>query len=184
MSAPPPADAHRETARGFTAVVAATTDWDAPAPVDGWTARDVVRHLVEWLPALLEGGAGVTLPAGPSVDEDPVAAWRTHADGVQALLDDPASAEVVLRNPHIGEIPVPQAVEQFYVSDVFMHTWDLATATGQPHGLDQDRAAAMLAGMEPMDEMLRASGQYGDRVDVPEDADPVSRLMGFVGRRP
>ena len=38
--------------------------------------------------------------------------------------------------------------------------------------------------MEPLDEMLRQSGQYGAKVDVPADADPVSRLMGFVGRRP
>ena len=30
-------------------------------------------------------------PRGPSVDEDPVAAWHAHADGVQALLDDPAT---------------------------------------------------------------------------------------------
>ena len=42
----------------------------------------------------------------------------------------------------------------------------------------------MLAGMEPMDEMLRASGQYGPRVEVPDDAGVVARLMGFVGRDP
>lgn len=178
-----PATVHHEVARRFTELVGATTDWDAPAPVDGWTARDVVRHLVEWLPALLEGGAGVVLPAGPSVDDDPVAAWRTHADGVQALLDDPATASLVLSNPHLGEVPVPQAVARFYTPDVFMHTWDLATATGQTHGLDPDAAAALLAGMEPMDEVLRQSGQYGPRVDVPDDADAVTRLMGFVGRR-
>ena len=106
-----------------------------------------------------------------------------QADGVQALLDDPASADLVLSNPHLGDVPVPEAVSRFYTADVFMHTWDLATATGQPHGMDQDLAAETLAGMEPMDQMLRASGQYGAKVEVPADADPVSRLMGFVGRR-
>lgn len=178
-----PADLHRAIAGGFTALVGPTTDWDAPAPVDGWTARDVVRHLVEWFPAFLQSGAGIALPGGPSVDDDPVVAWHVHRDGVQALLDDPASAALVLSNPHLGEMPVPVAVSRFYTADVFMHTWDLATATGQPHGMDQRLAAEILAGMEPMDEMLRASGQYGAKVDVPADADPVSRLMGFVGRR-
>ena len=180
-----PADFHREAAAGFTAHVEATSGagWDAPAPVEGWTARDVVRHLVEWFPGFLSSGAGVTLPAGPSVDEDPVAAWRVHTDGVQALLDDPATADLVLTNPHLGEVPLPQAVSRFYTPDVFMHTWDLATATGRPHGMDADLAAEMLAGMEPIDEVLRQSGQYGPRVDVPADADPVSRLMGFVGRQ-
>ena len=38
--------------------------------------------------------------------------------------------------------------------------------------------------MEPMDDVLRASGQYGPRMPVADDADPVSRLMAFVGRDP
>src|SRR5690349_15635995 len=109
-----PATLHRAIAAGFTERVEGTRDWDAPAPVEGWTARDVVRHLVEWFPPFLQGGAGITLPAGPSVDDDPVAAWRVHADGVQAVLDDPASAGKVLSNPHIGEVPVPEAVSRFY----------------------------------------------------------------------
>ena len=181
------ADEYREIAGRFTELVRGVPDaatWESPAPVAGWTARDVVRHLVEWFPPFLESGAGVTLDHGPSVDDDPVAAWQVHSDGVQALLDDPASAAKVLSNPHIGDVPVPEAVDRFYTSDVFMHTWDLAKATGQSTDLDPDRATEMLEGMQPMDEMLRASGQYGPRVDVPEDADVVSRLMGFVGRDP
>jgi uncharacterized protein (TIGR03086 family) len=186
MDSDDPATAHREIAGGFTALVehARPDAWDAPAPVEGWTARDVVRHLVEWFPAFLESGAGVRLPAGPSVDEDPVAAWRVHTDGVQALLDDPATADRVLSNPHLGEVPLPEAVARFYTADVFMHTWDLARATGQPHGMDPDLAAATLAGMEPLDEVLRQSGQYGPRVEVADDADPVTRLAAFIGRDP
>ncbi|GAW48479.1 uncharacterized protein PD653_0199 [Nocardioides sp. PD653] len=160
------------------------TDWDAPAPVEGWAARDVVRHLVEWLPALLQGGAGVTLARGPSVDDDPVGAWRVHSDAVQALLDDPETPSKVLTNPHIGEVPLDEAVDRFYTADVFMHTWDLARATGQDETLDAEKCAVMLAGMEPMDEMLRASGQYGPRVDVPADADVQTRLIAFIGRDP
>ena len=50
--------------------------------------------------------------------------------------------------------------------------------------LDADEVHRMFVGMEPMDEMLRASGQYGPRVEVADDADAVSRLMAFIGRRP
>ena len=67
--------------------------WDQPAPPEGWVARDVVRHLVDWFPAFLQEATGITLPAGPSVDYDPLGAWRTRTDAVQALLDDPATAE-------------------------------------------------------------------------------------------
>ena len=42
----------------------------------------------------------------------------------------------------------------------------------------------MLAGMEPIEELMRQSGQYGPRVPVPDDADPQTRLIGFIGRDP
>ena len=38
--------------------------------------------------------------------------------------------------------------------------------------------------MEPLDEMLRASGQYGPKVEAPADADATDRLVAFIGRDP
>ncbi len=174
---------HRTYAGTFTTLVDGTTDWDAPAPVAGWTARDVVDHLVTWLPGFLAAD-GVELPAGPSVADDPVAAWRHHADAVQALLDDPATPGRTFRNRHLGELPLDRAVDQFYTTDVFMHSWDLARASDQPVALDEAECATLLAGMEPLDDLLRSSGQYGPRVAVPADAPAVDRLVGFIGRDP
>ena len=179
-----PAQFHRWVAGGFTARVEGTTDWDAPAPVDGWTARDVVGHLVGWFPGFLAGGTGITLEPGPSVDEDPVGAWRAQSDQIQALLEDPGTADRVLQNRHVGEVPLGPAVSQFYTADVFMHTWDLARATGQDETLDPALCAELLEGMEPMEEVLRSSGQYGPRVAVPEDADVQTRMIAFIGRDP
>ena len=99
-------------------------------------------------------------------------------------MDDPASSELILSNPHIGDLPVDQAIDRFYTSDVFLHCWDLAAATGQSVDLGEERCAALLTEMEPMDAMLRASGQYGPRVEVPDDASAQARLMGFIGREP
>ena len=65
-----------------------------------------------------------------------------------------------------------------------MHTWDLARATGQDDTLDPEVCAAMLAGMEPIEDVMRGSGQYGARVDVPDDADVQTRMLGFIGRDP
>ena len=180
------AEEHRTVAAAFTDRVrgVAPGGWDSPAPCEGWVARDVVRHLVEWFPAFLKSGADVDLPAGPPVDEDPVAAWTVHSDGVQALLDDPATADRVLKNPHIGEVPLDRAVDMFYTSDVFLHTWDLARATGQDERLDPERCERLLSGMVAMDEALRSSGHYGPKVEVPEDADVQTRLIAFIGRKP
>lgn len=179
-----PADEHRIVAAIFTDRVRGVPPgcWDDPAPCDGWVARDVVRHLVEWFPGFLRAGAGVELPAGPPVDDDPVAAWEVHSDGVQALLDHPATEGRVLRNPHVGDLPLDLAVSRFYTADVFLHTWDLARATGQDERLDPDRCADLLTGMQPMDEALRASGHYGARVEVPADSDVQTLLLAFIGR--
>jgi uncharacterized protein (TIGR03086 family) len=179
-----PAERHRSVAGAFTERVRTTGNWDAPAPVPGWTARDVVRHLVEWFPGFLAGGTGIALPSAASADEDPVAAWQNQVDAVQALLDDPATAHRQLANPHLGEVPLDQAIDRFYTSDVFMHTWDLARATGQDDRLDEEFCAQLYAGMEPMDDLLRSSGQFGPRVPVPAGADAQTRLIGFIGRDP
>jgi uncharacterized protein (TIGR03086 family) len=184
MTDPTAADDHRAVAGRFTELVrnADPARWDDPAPVEGWVARDVVRHLVGWLPAFLTGSAGIDLPAGPSVDDDPVAAWTTLADAVQGLLDDPESAARPVKNEHMGEMTVESALSMIWTNDVFMHSWDLARATGQDERLDPERCAGMYEGMLPMDAMLRASGQYGPRVEVPDDADPQTKLLAFIGR--
>lgn len=181
-----PADEHRRVAGAFTATVEGVRAdrWDQPAPVDGWVARDVVAHLLEWFPAFLNGSTGITLPPGPSVTDDPVGAWRTQTDAVQALLDHPDIATCEYDFPHIGRMQLGHLVDMIYTGDVFMHRWDLARATGQDERLDHDKCAAMLEGMLPMDEVLRQSGQYGPRVAVPDDADVQTRLLAFIGRTP
>ena len=180
------ADQHRWVAAEFTATVEAVDPaaWDDPAPPDGWVARDVVGHLVEWFPGFLVASTGIELPAGPPVAQDPAGAWRTQADAVQALLDDPTVAEQVHEFPHMGAMTLGDVVAQIYVGDVFMHRWDLGRATGQEVVLDAATCEAMLAGMEPMEDALRSSGHYGPRVEVPAGAPVQDRLIAFIGRDP
>jgi uncharacterized protein (TIGR03086 family) len=179
-----PAERHRRYAGAFTELVRGTRDWETPAPVEGWTARDVVGHLVEWFPGFLRGGCDVELPAGPPVAEDPVTAWQIQFDAVQALLDDPATPTRSFDNRHTGSLPLDQAVDRFYTADVFMHSWDLARATGQDLTLDPDFAEELLEGSKPIEQLMRDSGQYGPAVPVPDDAPVVDRLIGFIGRDP
>jgi len=179
-----PARRHLLIAADFTARVRQVGDWSAPAPVQDWTARDVVGHLVEWLPGFIATGSEITLPDVPSPYDAPVAAWEAHQRAVQGLLDDPARARTPFSNPHTGSMPLSEAIDRFYTSDVFMHTWDLARATGQDDTLDAELCAVLLSGMEPMEEVIRASGQFGPAVPVPLEADVQTRMIGFIGRDP
>jgi uncharacterized protein (TIGR03086 family) len=158
--------------------------WELPAPCDGWVARDVVRHMVEWMPAFLSSAGGPPLPQGPSVDEDPAGAWATLNGGIQALLDDPGASATEISHPQAGTHRLEDAIGMFFLGDVLMHAWDLARAAGLDETLDPEVVHDMLVGMEPLDEMLRASGQYGPKVDVPGDADEQTKLIAFTGRQP
>ncbi|HEV2759748.1 MAG TPA: TIGR03086 family metal-binding protein [Acidimicrobiales bacterium] len=157
--------------------------WDDPAPWAGWVARDVVRHLVEWVPGFFESYVGISLPTPATVDTDPSGAWVTLSDGIQALLDDPVVAAREFDGP-MGRMSVEQAVDMIVTSDVLLHTWDLARATGQDETLDPQEVHRMFESMEPLDDVLRNSGHYGPRVEVPDDADEQSKLIAFIGRRP
>jgi hypothetical protein len=57
-----------------------------------------------------------------------------------------------------------------------MHTWDLSRASGQEADLDPAFCTELLAGMAPMEDLMRSSGQYGPRVPVPDRA---SRRTGW-----
>ena len=172
---------HEQTADGFGAVVDRVTDWDAPTPVKEWLARDVVTHLVTWLPGFVGGGTGIEMP---SIDtSDPVAAWRQHRAAVRQLIED--HGDVTYRSTFLGEKPLASAIDQFYTSDVFMHTWDLARSQGIDPRLDEARCAGILHGMSRMDDaMLRGSGQFGPAIAAPQGAAVQEQLMGFLGRDP
>lgn len=176
----------RRVAGRFTARANEVPDaaWEYPAPCDGWVARDVVRHLVEWIPAFLAAAGGPPLPVGPSVDDDPAGAWAALGAGIQSLLDDPVASATELSHPRAGTHRLDDAISAFFLGDVVVHTWDLARAAGLDETLDADVVHDMLVGMEPLDEMLRASGHYGPRIEVPADADEQTRLIAFTGRQP
>ena len=169
-------------ADGFTRVVDAVPvdAWDRPAPCEGWVARDVVRHLVEWVPTFFGDRWGLALDA-PSVDDDPAGAWHALDGALRAAL---AADGSTVRDTPFGPRTLEETVGQIVTGDVLVHTWDLARATGGDERLDPDEVHRMFEGMEPMEEAMRSSGHFGPRVEVPADADEQTRLLAFTGRRP
>lgn len=178
-------------AAGFTAWVEAVPPdaWERPAPCEGWLARDVVRHLVEWLPGpgFLLGTFGVDTGPIPSVETDPAGAWAVVRDAIQRALADPEVAARVEDCGPPGRLPLEAAIDMTCTPDVLIHTWDLARATGLDERLDADEVRHQLAGIEALppevDQAMRGSGHYGPRVAIAEDADEQTRLLAFMGRQ-
>jgi uncharacterized protein (TIGR03086 family) len=69
--------------------------------------------------------------------------------------------------------------------DQLIHTWDLATATGQDATLAPELVAICSAMFLPdMPEMGRAGGLVGPAVAVAPDASAQAKLLGAMGRQP
>jgi uncharacterized protein (TIGR03086 family) len=173
----------RTNAAGFNARVEAVPSgrWESQSPCEDWKARDVVRHVVDTYGMFL-GFVDEKLPPAPTVDEDPVAAWHSARDAMQAALDDPAIAQKEY-NGMFGTTTFEQSVDRFITADALIHTWDLARATGLDETLDPKESAVVYEALQPLDDKMRGPGAFDDKIDPPQADDPQTKLLNFVGRR-
>src|SRR3712207_2659031 len=98
-----------------------TDAWGRPSTCEGWTVREVVRHLVQTQREFLTG-RGVDLGEEPDVDADPAAAWRAHALRVAAALADEQVAGREY-DGFFGRTTLGASLAQFYVWDMLVHRW-------------------------------------------------------------
>ncbi|MGH8932643.1 MAG: TIGR03086 family metal-binding protein [Egibacteraceae bacterium] len=170
-------------AESMTTKIASVPDdrWANPSPCEKWTARDVVRHVIEAHGRFL-GLVGRELGAIPAIEEDPLAAWNAARKIVQADLDDPerASAEF---DGFAGRTTFEQAIDQFICGDLLIHSWDLARATGLYERLDPDEVRRVAGWADTFGDLLRGPGACGPALEPPPGADDQTKLLAFLGRR-
>lgn len=172
---------HAAIAGAFQQTIDGVRDWDAPSPVKEWKASDVVDHLCSWIAGFLASETGTTIDTyeGPDLRER----FRVQTASLQALLESP-DADREVTTDWFGTMRIADIIDRFYVTDVFMHTWDLAKASGQTPPMDEAMAAELHAHMAAMGDSLRESGQFGVQQPVADDANDIDRLMAYIGRDP
>ena len=177
------ADRYRRLSDDFAATVAAVPGdrWDAQSPCEDWKARDVVRHVVDTSGMFL-GFVGKELGEVPPVDDDPVAAWDHARSRIQAELDDPERAATTFTGL-MGESTFEAAVDRFLCTDLVVHRWDLATATGQDVRLDPAEMAAVRESMAPRADQMRTPGALGPELTPPPGADEQTAFLAWAGRQ-
>ncbi len=154
--------------------------WAAPTPCVEWNAAELVAHQCAVLNGVkLMAETGQMAPPTPSPDADPVSMWNACRDGVLAALD----GQGVLAQPgpfwfRAATIDEVCAAVQW---DPVTHAWDLATATGIDHGLDDELIEITIAQVAPRAEMLVTSGRTAEQ-SQPVDATPLARYLAMVGR--
>jgi uncharacterized protein (TIGR03086 family) len=160
-------------------------DLGTPTPCGEWDVRGLLNHVfckAQMMTGVNRGrtgshdhsdlvGSGDLIDTWQGVGRDNVASWRESGlDGDRTYFYGtfPATASVVI---NLGE--------------VLVHNWDLASATGQAYPVDPDVAALVLGLYQavPLDGM-RAGGQLGPEIPVPDDAPIPDRMLGLLGRQP
>ena len=172
---------HREFARRLAEVA----DWDAPTPDDEWTVRDLVAHVIEeqqWVPYLL---AGETIEKAKKqiepLRDDLRGEWELYSFAATTAWSESSPEQRV----HLSydEVTMADYLRE-QVSDVAIHTWDLARAVGADEELDSELVEAVWSVFEPQKDTLAASGLYAPPVPLPDDAPLQARLLAVTGRDP
>lgn len=157
--------------------------WSSESPCEGWTARDVVGHVIDSHSMFLGLIDRSLPPSAPSVAADPVGAFAVARQEVQASLDDPVIANTEYDGA-FGPTPFQQGVDLFLSFDLAVHGWDLAKAAGLPAHIDPDEVPRVRAVAESFGDALRGPGWFGPEVELPADADDQAKLLAFLGRDP
>ena len=187
---PPMADRGKLLAQAIDAMRAVAANvsgdqWDAQSPCTEWKARDVVNHVVggsSMLAALFEGktweeasGGSASIPEGG----DPLAALDAVTGAAKEAVSKPGAME---QEVQFARGPMPGAgFATLMFTDILIHAWDLAKATGQDAALPSDLVDASYAIVLPRKGQMPAPA-FAAEVDVPEDADTQTKLLGMLGR--
>ncbi|MGA9279215.1 TIGR03086 family metal-binding protein [Ilumatobacter sp.] len=164
-------------------------DWQRPTPCDEWSVRDIVNKMVA--STLMFAAFGRREPLDPPYDlvhpaevlgDDPSDTFTRAASECSdawrraGALDGTAPSTV-------GQFPA-KAVLNARIFDTTILTWDIARATGQPHGIGEPLAAYVLRVAEALVPNVRnvSPERYKDAPDVDTNATTVERMIAATGR--
>lgn len=174
----------------FGSVVKQVADdaWDNESPCEGWTARDVVGHIVGVLDVgnmILRGEkpdwSGAPERPRDIVGDDPVGRFERASETARASLVG-VDLDQVLDSPR-GPRPIREGLS-FPAMDLHVHAWDLGRAAGIAVEIAPEVQEFTRACLAPMpEEVFRSSGIFGPEQPVPENATQTEAFLAWTGRR-
>jgi uncharacterized protein (TIGR03086 family) len=172
----------------------------APTPCPEMDVRAMLGHLVAVLDRVTALGTDTdpfAVIETPAPDDDWSDAWARSAARATAAWRDDATLERTVTLPWIQGSGAE--VLTSYFSELTVHTWDLATATGQQPRWDEVVLTAALEARPILaaenrravfEQISAAMGldevaiPFAEAVTVPADAPAIDRLVAWNGRDP
>lgn len=164
-----------------------STAWSNPSPCEGWSARDVLGHVIAvqgYIESLARGVAPTLNPYGTPGDlvgDDPWRAWSAARESVLDALGAPGVLDHVVQTFRAEET-IDSALA-WNVVDTLAHTWDLARATGVDEHLDDDLIVHATAQAGPKIEGMRQPPFFSSELVVTNDPSPTIQFLAMLGRR-
>lgn len=158
--------------------------WSATTPCRDWKVGDLVRHLIAGNAKYTGIGRGDDfIPGVPdvSVGDDPAATYRQTLSEMLATWRSPGALdrEIALPRNRRGRAEVAAWI---HLAETLGHGWDLAIATGQEPGFDDEAVLACLEECRRRMPAHRDQGSpFADAVSYPQGP-PIQQLAAFLGR--
>ncbi len=161
--------------------------WGLPTPCSEWDVRALVHHLVYetvWIAPLIQGMSVASVGdrfEGDLLGDDPKAAWSRTLSVARAALGEPGALERM-----VG-LSTRDITGQAYCLEVAvdggLHSWDLARAIGADETIPPEIIDAAFDLLRPIIEAGESGDSYGTRIQIPDDADPQTRILALIGRK-
>lgn len=159
--------------------------WDDPTPCTEWSVRDLVQHVTGGNLAFADAIRGLPAADGPPADvadSGRGARFRGSAASVLAAFREPDALERVIAVP-FGLVPGAVALH-LRITEVLVHGWDLARATGQPLSFPEELVERAVAFSRPLLDRIPADRHpFAPPQDVSGEAPAIDRLAALLGRR-
>lgn len=163
------------------------SEWGSDTPCAEWSVKDLVRHMVYevlWAPDLLAGRTVAEVGSkydGNVLGRDAAQAWHAAVKKALISIEEPG----VLR--HQVHLSYGDRLARDYImeltGDIFIHSWDLARGIGADDELDEKLTKLFYKQIKPQEELIRSSGLFGPKVEVPPGADMQTKLLALAGRK-
>lgn len=158
--------------------------WGLPTPCSEWNVRDLVRHVVTGNDGFAAALSGEPAPPPPAAEpsSDLANAYRLSTRSLIDAFRQPGALQKVVTVP-FGTVGGDVALH-LRMTDLLVHGWDLARATGQSIAFPEDVveqelgfARAALADIPP------GRRPFAPPEPVPDNAPAIERLAACLGRR-
>jgi len=155
--------------------------YDDPTPCPDWNVRELMTHAIAVVAGI--GAAAAGAPRTPfTLGDDPATQFDEAATASLAAWRAPGVLDKIVDG---GPGPMPgRVLAGINLLDTATHTWDIATATGQPAQLPADVAEAALEASRSIISPDIRTGRFGPEVAAPEGCGATERLVAFLGRQP